>query len=78
MVRTCLAARLKWPYLNRAESAALKSAQSLDVGYNNSDKNYGPTVYSKELAREQCHLHLEEQEKGTYHKIIDETKEENP
>jgi hypothetical protein len=75
-VRTCLAARLKRPNLNSAESAALKSVQSLDVGYNISDKNYGPTVYSRELAREQCRLHLEDQEKGTYRKIVDETKEE--
>jgi hypothetical protein len=76
MVRTCLAARLKRPKLNHAESAALKSVQRLDVGYNNSDENYGPTVYSGELAREQCRLHLEDQEKGTYCKIVDETKEE--
>ena len=66
----------KRPNLNRAESAALKSVLSLDVGYNNADKNYGPTVYSRELAREQCRLHLEDQEKGTYRKIVDETKEE--
>jgi hypothetical protein len=49
-VRSNLAARLKRPNLNRAEYAVLKSVLSLDVGYNNADKNYGPTVYSRELA----------------------------
>ncbi len=75
-VQSKFAARLKRPNLNRAEFAALKSVLSLDVGYNNADKNYGPTVYSRELASEQCSLHLEDQEKGTYCRIIAETKED--
>jgi hypothetical protein len=75
-VRSNLAARFKRPNLSRAEFAALKSIRSLDVGYNNADKNYGPTIYSRELAREQCRLHLEDQEKGTYRRIVDETKED--
>ena len=60
-VQNNLAARLKKPNLNNAEFAALESVLSLDVGYtsNKADKNYAPTVYSKELAREQCYLHLE-------------------
>jgi hypothetical protein len=53
MVRNNLPARLKRPNLNRAEYAALKSVLSLEVGYNNADKNYGPTIYSRELAKEQ-------------------------
>ncbi len=39
-------------------------------------KNYGPTFYSRELARDQCRLHLENQQKGTYRRIVDETKED--
>ena len=46
-----------------------------DVGYNTADKNYGPVVYFKELFKEQCLLHLED-EKGTYWKITDRTKED--
>jgi hypothetical protein len=32
------------------------------------DKNRGPVVYSKDLYREQCRLHLED-DKGTYGKV---------
>jgi hypothetical protein len=76
MVRNNLPARLKRLNLNRAEYAALKSVLSLEVGYNNADKNYGPTIYSRELAKEQCRLHLDDQEKRTYSRIADETKED--
>jgi hypothetical protein len=55
---------------------ALSTSQSLDVGYKNSDKNYEPTVHSRELARKQCRLHLEDQGEGTHRKIVDETEEE--
>jgi hypothetical protein len=37
----------------------------IDVGYNIADKNYGAVVYSKNLFKEQCLLHLEVG-KGTY------------
>ena len=30
----------------------------MDIGYNIADKNYGAVVYSKNLFREQCRLHL--------------------
>ena len=49
--------------------------RELDVGYNIADKNYGTVVYSKDLFKEQCLLHLED-EKGTYWKITDRSKED--
>jgi hypothetical protein len=67
--------RYTWPNLTRAESSALESLKGLDIGFNMADKNYGPVAYSKELSREQCQLHLEDG-KGTYRRIVDETKEE--
>ena len=36
----------------------------MEVGYIIADKNYGAVVYSKELFKEQCLLHLEDG-KGT-------------
>ena len=39
-----------------------------DIGYNASDKNYGPVLYSREKYTEQCKLHLFDG-KGTYEKI---------
>jgi hypothetical protein len=54
----------------------MESVLDLDIRYNNADKNYGPTAYSQELAKEQCSLHLNDQEKGTYLRIVDETKED--
>ena len=49
--------------------------REIDVGYNIADKNYGAVVYSKELFKEQCLLHLEDG-KGTYYKIADQTRED--
>ncbi len=54
----------------------MESVLDLDIRYNNADKNYGPTAYSQELAKEQCSLHLDDQEKGTYLRIVDESKED--
>ena len=64
-----LASRHRWPNLTRAERDALMQIQRRDVGYNIADKNYGAVVYSKELFKEQCLLHLEDG-KGTYNKIV--------
>jgi hypothetical protein len=47
----------------------------MDVGYHTADKNLGSVVYSKDLFKEQCLLHLEDR-KGTYCKIVDQTKED--
>ena len=55
---------------------AIMSVLDHDVGYNKSDKNYGPTLYSRTLFREQCRLHLEDQDSGTYRKVVGETKED--
>jgi hypothetical protein len=54
----------------------MESVLDLDIRDNNADKNYGPTACSQELAKEQCSLHLDDQEKGTYRRIVDESKED--
>ena len=71
--REALHTRHKWPNLTKSERSALKQLKGLDVGFNNADKNYGPVVYSRELSREQCLLHLQDQ-KGTYSQITEKTK----
>ena len=45
--------------------------RDFDVGYNAADKNYGAVVFSKELSKKQCLLHLEDS-KGTYCRITKE------
>ena len=45
--------------------------REFDVGYNTADKKYGAVVFSKELSKEQCLLHLEDS-KGTYCRITKE------
>ncbi len=61
-----------------AEYAAKESLLDLEIRYNklNTDKSYWPTAYSRELAKEPCCLHLDNQEKGTFLRIVDETKED--
>ena len=49
--------------------------REFDVGYNTADKNYGAVVFSKELSKEQCLLHLEDS-KGTYCRITNQKKED--
>ena len=46
-----------------------------EVGCNNADKKRGPVIHSNDSYAEQCSLHLED-DKGTYRKIIDRTKED--
>jgi hypothetical protein len=70
-----LNARYRWPNLTKDEQSAILRMRELDVGYNLADKNYGAVVYSKDLFKEQCLLHLED-DKGTYSKIVDQTKED--
>ncbi len=50
--------------------------QEMDVGYNTAGKNYGAVVYSKNLFKEQCLLHLKDG-KGTYCKIAGVTSTQN-
>ena len=73
-VRKSMRLRQNRHNLSVAERSAIASVLRLDVGFNSSDKNYGPVLYSRELSREQCRLHLEDAGKGTYRKIVDETK----
>ena len=68
-----LTARHRWPNVTSAKQAVIKRMREFDVGYNIDDKNYGAVVYSKELSKEQCLLHLEDS-KGTYCRITDQTK----
>lgn len=75
-VHTICPKRWKWPNMSSAERSAIANVLDQDVGYNKSDKNYGPTLYSRELFKEQCYLHLEDAQKGTYRKIVDESKED--
>ena len=50
---------------SRTERTLLLNAQDSQVGFNNSDKNYGPVLYSLDLYLKQYHLLLYD-EKGTY------------
>ena len=70
-----LTARHRWPNITKAEQSVIKRMGEIDVGYNIADKNYGAVVYSKDLFKEQCLMHLEDG-KGTYYKIVDQTKED--
>jgi len=70
-----LRAKHRWPNITKAEQQVMTRMQDLDVGFNTADKNYGAVVYSKDLFQEQCLLHLED-EKHTYFKTIDQSKED--
>ena len=70
-----LTARHRWPNITRAEQSVITRMRMIDVGYNIADKNYGAVVYSKNLFKEQCLLHLEDG-KGTYCKTVDQTRED--
>jgi hypothetical protein len=72
---TLLRPQRKPKSFSKAELEMIHKLQELDVGYNIADKNYGSVVYSKQLFKEQCLLHLED-EKGTYRKIVNRTKED--
>jgi hypothetical protein len=70
-----LSARHRWPNITKVEQSVIMQMRELDVGYNTADKNLGAVVYSKDLFKEQCLMHLEDS-KGTYRKIEDQTKED--
>jgi hypothetical protein len=72
--RKLLPAKFRWPNITQAEQSVLLQMSESDIGYNIADKNRGPVVYSKDLYREQCQLHLED-DKGTYGKV-EKTKED--
>ena len=73
--RKLLPAKFRWPNITQAERSVLLRMNESEVGYNNADKNRGPVIYSKDLYAEQCRLHLED-DKGTYGKIVNQTKED--
>ena len=51
--------------LSRHERLLFRNIQERNVGYNISDKNYGPVLYSRDLYLEQCRKLLLD-DKGTY------------
>ena len=51
--------------LSRAERTMFRTIQDRKVGYNITDKNYGPVLYSEDLYLEQCKKLLFD-DKGTY------------
>ena len=59
--------------LRSKERYLLRDLKQYDIGYNISDKNMGPVIYSRDLYIQQCLLHLND-EKGTY-EIIDKPKD---
>ncbi len=61
--------------MSKAELEIIRRLQELDVGYNIADKIYDFVVYSKQLFKEQCLLHFEDQ-KRTYRKKANRTKED--
>ena len=52
------------------ERQLIRTLVNADVGFNNSDKGYGPVLYSRNLYIEQCSKHLFDA-KGTYEPICD-------
>ena len=74
-VMRTLKVKHKRPNITKAEQCVIMRIGELDVGYNISDKNYGAVIYSKDLFKEQCLIHLED-EKETYWKITDRSKED--
>jgi hypothetical protein len=48
-----------------SERKSFRTVLNKNVGFNNSDKNFGPVLYSRNLYLEQCQKHLFD-DKGTY------------
>ena len=53
------------PNLLLNERLMIRTVLNKNVGFNNSDKNFGPVLYSCDLYLEQCMLHLLD-DMGTY------------
>jgi hypothetical protein len=53
------------PNLLLSERIMIRTVLNRNVGFNNSDKNFGPVLYSRDLYLEQCKKHLFDG-KGTY------------
>ena len=53
------------PNLLLSERIMIRTVLNRNVGFNNSDKNFGPILYSRDLYLEQCQKHLFDG-KGTY------------
>ena len=46
------------PNLLSTERTIIRTVLNKNVGFNNSDKNFGPVLYSRDLYLEQCKKHL--------------------
>ena len=53
------------PNLLSTEQTIIRPMLNKKVGFNDSDKNFGPVLYSRDLCLEQCKKHLFDA-KGTY------------
>ena len=53
------------PNLLPKERYVIRTVLNRNVGFNNSDKNFGPVLYSRDLYLKQCQMHLFDG-KGTY------------
>ena len=53
------------PNLLLKDQLMIRTVLNKNVGFNNSDKNFGPVLYSRDLYIEQCRLTLFD-DKGTY------------
>jgi hypothetical protein len=53
------------PNLLPKERYTLRMVLNRNIGFNNSDKNFGPVLYSRDLYLKQCQMHLFDN-KGTY------------
>ena len=53
------------PNLRSSERRVVRTVLNKNVGYNDSDKHFGPVLYSRDLYLEQCRKHLFDG-KGTY------------
>jgi hypothetical protein len=53
------------PNLLPKEQCMLRTALNRNVGFNNSDKNFGPVLYSRDLYLKQCQMYLFDT-RGTY------------
>jgi hypothetical protein len=54
--------------LSKNEKELLNKLKEYQIGFNISDKNFGPVLYSRDEYLQQCRLHLHD-DKGTYEAV---------
>jgi hypothetical protein len=65
------------PNLLSSERMVIRTVLNRDVGFNDSDKNFGPVLYSRDLYLEQCQKHLFDG-KGRKNHFNPSLKQKNP